>query len=163
MYSESSRINQSSTLDILKRSKLLEHFDGFVKEYEFNASARLLFPYISTAQGLEQWFADKAITRGNGAINFEWDQTQHLATVGSQKLNRLVRFDFAAPGQGVVLASTDDLVNEVVTPFIEFSIETSPVSESVFLKITDSTTSGTGDVEETWDNLVSNLKDIVRG
>ena len=30
----------------------------FVGEFEINASKAMLFPYLSTASGLSQWFAD---------------------------------------------------------------------------------------------------------
>ena len=31
----------------------------YVAEYEFRASPKMLFQYISTASGLSQWFAQK--------------------------------------------------------------------------------------------------------
>ena len=30
----------------------------FIGEYQINASRKMLFPYLSTATGLCQWFAD---------------------------------------------------------------------------------------------------------
>jgi len=34
----------------------------FITEFEINASQKILFPYLSTASGLAQWFADDVNT-----------------------------------------------------------------------------------------------------
>ncbi len=137
----------------MKRSRLEQAQGAFIKEYEIKASPRLLYPYISTAAGLGQWFADKALTLTETTFNFIWDRQDHLATMAAQKLNKLVRFEF--PDGVEVLPE--------LQPFIEFSLETSPVSQSVFLKVVDKTANTTDDPEEVWDNLVTNLKDLVGG
>lgn len=138
----------------MKRGRFEQIQGAFVKEYEINASPRLLFPYISTAAGLGQWFADKALSLTDTTFNFIWDRQDHFATLASQKLNKQVRFEFPEDGAEQEI----DL-----PPFIEFSLETSPVSQSVFLKVVDKTASTTDDPEEIWDSLVMNLKEIVGG
>lgn len=141
----------------MKRSRFEQSQGAFIKEYEINASVRLLFPYISTSAGLGQWFADKALTLTDTTFNFIWDRQEHLATMVSQKLNKLVRFEFPEP------IEIGEIADPELHPFIEFSLEKSPVSQSVFLKVVDKTASTTEDPEEVWDSLVMNLKDLVGG
>ena len=43
--------------NILKKNHLMSK-QKFVGEYPINASRKMLFPYLSTASGLCEWFAD---------------------------------------------------------------------------------------------------------
>lgn len=140
----------------LRKSKEQNLDNAFVKEYEFKASQKLLFPFISTSRGLVAWFADKAVTRDELAFTFTWDGDEHFANLVSNKLNKAVKFEFA-------VAPEPDTLAALPHPFIEFSLSKSPVSESVFLRICDTTESKHDDVEEVWDSLVSNLKTAVGG
>jgi len=132
--------------------------DAFVKEYELNTTARVLFPFLSTAPGLEDWFADKVITT-EGLFKFEWDDTVHLAVIDTLKLNKSVRFCFLAnPSEAALVQERQQQF-----PFIEYNIVPGNFSQSVFLRVTDLTEASEEDIEETWDFLISTLKERIGG
>lgn len=121
----------------------------FEKEYEFRSSPKTLFPYISTVQGLQAWFAEKAVyLKDSDLYNFVWDGTDHLAKLTLQKPNKFVKFEFEAePG-----------VNDPKN-YIEFKIEANDLTNSAFLKVSDfSAVEDQEELQELWDDLVSSLK-----
>ncbi|HEY4652139.1 MAG TPA: START-like domain-containing protein [Pontibacter sp.] len=126
----------------------------FVTEYPVNASSRLLYPYLSTASGLSQWFCDDVKVEQTKVFNFIWDGASHYAEMTGYRTNRSVRFVFL-----------DNNGNHVQDPaYIDFSIETSELTQEQFLKVVDY--SDEDDVEELtelWDNLMQNLREIVGG
>jgi len=133
--------------------------DAFVKEYELNTTPKVLFPFLSTTAGLEDWFADRAKATQEGVIFFEWDGADHLGVIDTIKLNKSVRYCFLQD------AAEAHLVQERQHqfPFIEFSIVPGNFSQSVFLRVTDLTESSSEDIEETWDFLISTLKERIGG
>ena len=56
-------------------------------EYEINASKRMLYPYISTASGLAQWFADDASIDEDKNFHFVWDGEDHVAKMAAHRTN----------------------------------------------------------------------------
>lgn len=121
----------------------------FEKEYEFRSSPKILYPYISTIQGLESWFAEKAIyLKDSNLYNFVWDETDHFAKLILQKPNKLVKFEF----EGV--QTNGDPKN-----YIEFKIEANDLTNSAFLKVSDySSVDDKEELQALWDDLVSSLK-----
>lgn len=124
----------------------------FVTEYELRASPKMLFPYISTASGLSQWFAAKVNTMPEQRFDFQWDNESHIARQVSMRQNKGVRFEFldTAAGEG------ED------NNYIDFRVDQSELTQSTYLRITDY--SGTSDDEELvdlWDGLIDKLKEIV--
>lgn len=63
----------------------------FQLEFEIKASPRILYPYISSANGLEGWFAEKCNSRDN-IFTFEWDGSVEKAKLVSKKENQSARF-----------------------------------------------------------------------
>jgi len=70
----------------------------FVTEYELRASPKMLFPYISSASGLSQWFAAKVNTMPEHRFDFQWDNESHFARQVSLRQNKSVRFEFLDTG-----------------------------------------------------------------
>ena len=67
----------------------------FVGEYPINASRKMLFPYLSTASGLCEWFADDVnINNINKTLIFIVDGEERIARIDSVKKNRHVKFSF---------------------------------------------------------------------
>ena len=67
----------------------------FVGEYQINASRKMLFPYLSTATGLCQWFADDVnINNIDKTLIFIVDGDERIAKIDSIKNNRYVKFRF---------------------------------------------------------------------
>lgn len=126
----------------------------FTRDYELKASPRYLYPYISTASGLAQWFAEKVTAGEENFFNFVWDRKEHPARMTMHKLNKHAKFEFLNP---------DSTVNEDPS-FIEFWIDTNELTQSVFLKVADySEADSEDDLQELWDGLVATLKEIVYG
>ncbi len=132
--------------------------DAFVKEYELNSSPKLLFPFLSTPEGLAQWFADKAEAR-NATFRFRWDNADHLAAIDTLKVNKTVRFCFI-PSE-VEAPLVQERGHQF--PFIEFSVIPGNFSQGVFLRVTDLTEASEDDIEETWDYLIGVLKEKIGG
>ncbi|RAU83356.1 START-like domain-containing protein [Pontibacter arcticus] len=126
----------------------------FVREYPINASAKLLYPYLSSPSGLSQWFCDDAKINEDKIFNFIWDGRSHFAEMTGFRSNRSVRFLFL-----------DDQKKHVPdASYIDFSIESSELTQEQFLKIVDYTDEDdVEELEELWDNLILNLRETVGG
>lgn len=126
----------------------------FVVEYPMNASPKILYPYLASAQGLSQWFCDDVRYEPDRRLNFIWDKQNHYAEQASQRLNRSVRFVFLDERKQPVLDAS----------FLDFSLESSEITDEVFLRITDYSDSMDEDeLQEMWDGLVGKLRDQVGG
>ena len=123
-------------------------FDG---EFEINASRKMLFPYLSTAAGLSQWFADDVNLTPKRDFIFEWDGEKSIAKVAQLKRDQSIRFEFE---------SEDEQPN-----FLEFSIEVNELTQSVYIKVSDSSSDidDPEEFQELWDNLIFDLKELVGG
>jgi uncharacterized protein YndB with AHSA1/START domain len=123
----------------------------FVQEYELRASPKMLFPYISSASGLQQWFSAKVNNRPDHTIDFVWDDESHIAKVHSMRTNKSIRFDF--------LDTSDDNRDN---NYVEFKVDVSDLTQSTFLRVTDySTNNDVEDLKSLWHGLIDNLKEIV--
>lgn len=126
----------------------------FVREYEMKASVKMLFPYISSASGLQQWFATKVNNMADHKMDFIWDKESHVAKIHSMRTNKSIRFDFVGTGD----ADEKDL------NYVEFKLEQSEFTQSTYFKVTDySANQDEGDLITLWDDLLDNLKGIVGG
>jgi uncharacterized protein YndB with AHSA1/START domain len=123
----------------------------FVAEYELRASPKMLFPYISTASGLSQWFASKVNTMPDQRFDFQWDNESHIARQVSMRQNKGVRFEFL-----------DTAENGHDNNYVEFRVDQSELTQSTYLRVTDySTTSDKEELKDLWDGLMDKLKEIV--
>jgi uncharacterized protein YndB with AHSA1/START domain len=125
----------------------------YSNEYELRASPKMLFPYISTASGLSQWFAQKVNNKPDQKFDFYWDNESHIAQQTSLRLNKSVKFEF--------LNTSDDNHDN---NYVEFKIEVGDLTGATFLKITDySTTTDEEELRELWDSFIDVLKETVGG
>ncbi|MGF1639175.1 MAG: START-like domain-containing protein [Cyclobacteriaceae bacterium] len=128
----------------------------FTFEYEINASRKMLYPYLSSASGLAQWFADDVTVNEDKVFNFIYDDTDHYAKLTIQRLNNLVRFDFLKENG---LSETD-----IDADYIEFKLETNELTQTTFLKITEfADFESPEEQEEVWTHMLNTLKEIVGG
>ncbi|GAB3921870.1 START-like domain-containing protein [Larkinella terrae] len=124
----------------------------FIAEYELRASPKVLFPYISTASGLSQWFAQKVNMRPDHQFDFYWDNESHLARQVSIRQNKSVRFEFLN-GNG---ADSEE------HNYIDFRVDVSELTQSTFLRITDySSNTDPDELKSLWNSLIDKLKEIV--
>lgn len=126
----------------------------FVREYPINASARLLYPYLSTPSGLAQWFCDDVMVNEDKVFNFFWDGHNHFAELASHRTNRSVRFLFLDKDKG----------HAADPAYIDFSIETSELTQEQYLKVVDySEEEDVEELGELWEHLMQKLREIVGG
>lgn len=131
---------------------------SFQAEFEINASKKMLFPYLNSASGLSQWFADDVTINEDKIFNFKWDNDNHRARIVSQRTNNFVRFEFLPNN------NDDGLDTEEDPSFLEFKLDMNELTQSVFLTVIDHTEIDDEDeLRDLWENLVGGLKEIVGG
>ncbi|SMO84614.1 START-like domain-containing protein [Solitalea koreensis] len=115
-------------------------------EYEIRSSPKILFNFISTPNGLAQWFADDVNVRDD-MYTFIWDGEKIRAKLLGIKDNRSVKFKWE-----------DD------EPYCYFELEIiqDELTGDVALSITDFTTEDEKvEKQLIWDNQVDNLLNVI--
>ncbi len=123
----------------------------FVGEYPINASKKMLYPYISTASGLAQWFADDVNINEDKEYTFLWDGDENKAKLVINRANTLVRFDFPDP---------DDAEDP---GYIEIFLDMNELTQEVFIRISDYSEIDAEECSGLYEGLVHDLKEIVGG
>ena len=120
----------------------------FTQEYAFKTSPKVLYNYISTAGGMQQWFAEKVTMDGSHNFHIFWDSEEYVAQL-TTRLNKSARFDFIGKDDG---------------SYLEFKLITSEIDNSNYLRVTDcSGNDEPADLEVLWKSLIEDLKEIVGG
>ena len=122
----------------------------FIGEYSINASRKMLFPYISTASGLSQWFADDVNITEDKVYTMLWDGEVNRARIVSINANQHIKFEFEG--------EDDDDLNS-----IEIRLEMNELTQEVYIKITDYSDLDDQEVSDLWEGLIHDLKEIVGG
>jgi hypothetical protein len=126
--------------------------EKFVGEYEMRASKKMLFPFISSASGLSQWFADDVnVNNEDKGFTFIWDGEENRARIVSSRINHHVKFEF-------IDDQDDDDPN-----YVEFVLDTNEMTNTVFIRVTDYSDMEAEEARELWDSLIHDLKEIVGG
>jgi uncharacterized protein YndB with AHSA1/START domain len=93
----------------------------YTLEYPVRCSPAILYEFLSTASGLQEWFADKVDER-DGVFSFSWNGSGETAEVLEREEERFVRFHWShAPKE----------------EYFEFRIEKSEVTNQTILVIKD--------------------------
>jgi uncharacterized protein YndB with AHSA1/START domain len=93
----------------------------FTVEYPVRCSPSILYEFLSTPAGLQEWFADKVDERDN-VFSFSWNGTTDRAEVTESEFEKFIRFHWVeAPAE----------------EFFEFRIEKSEVTNQTILVISD--------------------------
>jgi uncharacterized protein YndB with AHSA1/START domain len=126
----------------------------FIREYAINASPRMIYPYLISPSGLEQWFCDKVFINEDKLYNFVWDNQNHFAELNSHRTNKSVRFMFL-----------DENRKHGSNPsYMDFTIETSELTQEQYLRVIDySEEEDLEEMEDLWDGLILNLREIIGG
>lgn len=120
----------------------------FEAEFPFKTSPKILFNYLNTPGGLQQWFADNVSLDSDRNFLINWDGELHKATRTS-RAGKSVRYDFLEEHEGNSL---------------EFKLITGELDGSTYLKVIDtSDNEDNEDLMDLWDGLINDLKDIVGG
>lgn len=127
----------------------------FSADYEIHASIKMLYPYIQTASGLSEWFADDVTINNNDkTYTFFWDSEEHKARQAAHRTNHFVRFEF--------LPENDE--DEKDPSYFELRLEFNELTQSVFLKVIDySDFEDLKELNDLWDGLVELLRKTVGG
>lgn len=120
----------------------------FVEEYPFKTSPKVLYNYISTPGGLQQWLANNVSVDSDHNYVIEWDGGEHVAAV-SKRINKSAKFDFMGEDEGNVL---------------ELKLVHGELDNSTYLRVVDiSDNDDEEDLRDLWDGLIHELKEIVGG
>lgn len=116
----------------------------FEIEYPFRSSNKVLYNSLSSADGLQEWFADEVNIK-NGIYTFSWDGEEESARLITKKVNESIKFQW----------ENDDDDDS----YFEFSIKTDPITKDVALIVTDfAEEDEISDSTFHWDNSINNLK-----
>lgn len=110
-------------------------------EFGLKSSAKILFSYLSSPNGLAEWFADDVIYK-DGYYLFIWDNETLRAKMVANRENKLVRFKW----------DDDD------SSYLEFEILQDELTGDVALSVTDfALESELEDKKMIWHNQVDDL------
>ena len=93
----------------------------YTLEYPVRCSPNILYEFLSTPSGLQEWFADKVDER-DGVFSFSWNGSDDTAELLDSEEDKYIRFHWShAPKE----------------EFFEFSIEKSEITNQTILVIKD--------------------------
>lgn len=114
----------------------------FELEFPVRCSPSILYEFLSTPAGLQEWFADKVDERDN-IFSFSWNGTTDKAEMLESEEDKLIRFHWLhAPAE----------------EYFEFSIQKSEVTNQTILVIKDfAEKKEMKDQSQLWDYQVKEL------
>ena len=123
----------------------------FQTEFEINASKKMLFPYIYSPSGLAQWLADDVNINEDNIYNFIWEEEDHKYSIAAHRTNSFVKFE-----------SIDEEDGDPT--YFEIRLEMNELTQSVFIRIVDYTDNHDDEeLQDLWESMIFNLKEIVGG
>jgi uncharacterized protein YndB with AHSA1/START domain len=93
----------------------------YTLEYPVRCSPIILYEFLSTSTGLQEWFADK-VEDSDGKFSFMWNGSVEEAEVVESEENKSIRFHW---------------INSPADEYFEFSIDKSEVTNDTILVIND--------------------------
>jgi len=125
----------------------------FTGDYEIHASLKMLYPYLESANGLAEWFADNvSINNQKKTYTFSWDKEEHVAKLVASRMNHFVRFEF--------LPETSE--DSLDPSYVELRLEFNELTQSVFLKVFDySDFEDVHELQDLWHGLVETLRKTI--
>mgnify|MGYP000541183612 CR=1 FL=1 len=118
-------------------------------EFPINSSPQLLYQYISTPSGLQEWFADKVNSRGE-FFSFEWDDAEENARLASKKTGEKVKFKWV------------DENKKDTEYYFELRILEDEITKDVSLMVVDfSEEHELDESKQLWENQISDLKHVI--
>jgi len=116
-------------------------------EFPIHASPSLLYQYISTPSGMQEWYADNVNSRGE-LFTFIWEGSEEVAKLISKKKSNHIRFQWEE--------------DQDTDYYFEMRIEVDDITKDVSIMVTDFAEED--EVEEgkmLWENMISELKHIL--
>lgn len=116
-------------------------------EFTVNSSPNILYPRISSADGLAEWFADDVNVKGK-VFTFIWEGHEQNAELLHKKESRTVKFRWL-----------EDINTEY---YFEFRISVDDLTGDVALVITDfAEEDEMEDTIELWNTQITELKHVI--
>jgi uncharacterized protein YndB with AHSA1/START domain len=118
-------------------------------EFVMHASPAFLFQYLSTPDGLSEWFADNVNSRSD-VFTFIWDDSEEQAQRIGYRTNEKIRYKWLS----------DEEEDEDI--YFEFRIEVDALTKDVSLMVTDF--ADEDEVDESkmfWENQIAELKHTI--
>jgi uncharacterized protein YndB with AHSA1/START domain len=126
----------------------------FSTDFEIHASIKMLYPYIQTASGLSEWFADNVTISPEKVFTFVWDNEEHKAMMTAHRTNHFAKFEY--------LPETKE--DEKDPSYFELRLEINELTQTTFLKVIDySDFDDLEELQDLWEGLIENLKKVVGG
>lgn len=119
----------------------------FEIEFVMHASPAFLYQYLSTPDGLSEWFADNVNSRSD-VFTFIWDDSEEEAKRISYKTNEKIKYKWL-----------DDEDEDI---YFEFTIMVDALTSDVSLIVTDF--ADEDEVDESkmfWENQIAELKQTI--
>lgn len=114
----------------------------FVLEFPVRCSPTILYDFLSTSNGLQEWFADK-VDEKEDLMYFTWSGSTDTAEVLERDPEKLVRYRW---------------LHGDVNEYFEFRIEKTEVSNQTILIVTDfAEKSEVKDQSQLWDHQIKDL------
>ena len=116
-------------------------------EFPIHASPSLLFQYISTPSGMQEWYADNVNSRGE-FFTFIWEGSEEKAKLVSKNNGQSIRFQW--------------LDDEDTDYYFEMRIQVDAITKDVSIMVTDFAEDD--EIEEgkmLWENMISELKQLL--
>ena len=116
-------------------------------EFPIQASSGLLYQYISTPSGMQEWYADNVNSRGE-FFNFIWEGSEEVAKLISKQKGKSIRFQW--------------MEDEGTNYYFEMRIDLDDITKDVCIMVTDFAEED--EVEEgkmLWENMISELKHLL--
>ncbi|WP_126973050.1 START-like domain-containing protein [Gynurincola endophyticus] len=114
----------------------------FTLEYSVRCSPTILYDFLSTPAGLQEWFADQVDER-EGLFSFSWNGTVDRAEVLEKEEGKFIRYHW---------------LHQPDNEYFEFSIEKSEVTNQTILVIKDfAEKAEIKDQTQLWDYQVKDL------
>lgn len=114
----------------------------FSVEYPVRSSPSILFNFLSTPAGLQEWFADE-VDESEGVFTFGWNGTKEKAKVLDAIEDKLIRFQWEGSPAG---------------EYFEFLIDKSEITNLTMLVIKDfAEKKDIKDQSQLWEHQVKDL------
>ena len=134
---------QPTNVDFIRKKSVMAKKQLYTLEYPVRCSPSILFEFLSTPAGLQEWFADKVDER-DGVFSFSWnggvpDKAQML----EQEENEFIRYRWLTSDKG---------------EYFEFKIVTAEISNQTILVISDFAEKGDiKDQSQLWEYQIKEL------
>ncbi|MBS1580223.1 MAG: ATPase [Bacteroidetes bacterium] len=115
----------------------------YTLEYKVRCSPSILFEFLSTPTGLQEWFADK-VDEWEGVLSFSWGGgTPDKAKILDQEDNKFIRYQW---------------LHTEKSEYFEFRIATTEISNQTILIISDfAEKAEIKDQSQLWDYQIKEL------